>query len=134
MAQPSQTLIIGSVDFSARANRWAWKCEAIPRTGPNGGQAKNGRVISDLVGYALRITFQLNGMTAADASSLLSACLDRYIEATVLDPITMATRSAWFQPTVPPVDYAFTTANGIRLYKNGGELILEEVEPHDYTA
>lgn len=133
MAQPAQTLTIGGVDFSARANKWAWRCEAVPRTGPNGGQAKSGRVISDLIGYALKLTFSLNGMAAGDAADLLAAAADRYVSATVLDPITNTARTAYFVPTLPALDYAFTQ-NGTRLYKAGAELILEEREPYDYTA
>lgn len=134
MAQPRQDLTIGGIDFSENANKWVWKCEPVPRTGPNGGQAKSGRVISDLLGYALKFTFQLNGMTAEDAVELIAACGDRYVEATVLDPVINRTRTAWFVPTIPPVEYAYTRAGGGRLYKNGGELILEEREPHDYST
>lgn len=134
MAQPSQALTINGVDFSDRANKWRWKCEAVARTGPNGGQAKNGRIITDLLGYALKITFQLNGMAAEDAVELLAVVSDRYVSATVLDPMTNTTRTAYFVPTVPALDYAFTSSAGHRLYKHGGELILEEVEPFDHST
>lgn len=133
MNYPTQTLIINGVDFSLRANRWQWKLKLVPRTGSNSGQAKSGRTISDLLGYAMRITFSLNTMNEDEAQALLVACHNRYVTATVLDPILKANRTTQFIPTPPELSYCFTR-NGVRQYESGAELVLEEVEPYDYTA
>lgn len=133
MAHPRQTLIVGGVDLSRLANKFGWHISYEPRTGNNGGQSKGGGMIVDLYGYAMVLTFDLNALSESDVATLLAACSERYVTATVYDPRIHQTRTTQFVPTLPTLDYAFTSSD-IRLYHDGAKLTLTERKPYGYDS
>lgn len=93
-------LTIDGQDFSAHINRYSYGVEYIPRDGGRGGMMQDGSMTTDILAWKAVYTMGLNDLTGDRLASMQAACAKSYVEATVYDPLTNASRTATFIPTL----------------------------------
>lgn len=119
--------IIGQLDCSGLVNAYSMQCEIIEREGDNGGLLRDGTEIKDILARKVRLSWTMNSITAAQYAALRAAVPDDApASVTVYDPVANATRTAYFNVTLPTFVYALTPPGLPPVSTAGQTLVLEE--------
>lgn len=116
MARP--VLTIDGTDYSDAINKYSYSVTYEQREGGNGGMAKDGSLILDVLAYKAVITFETNGMKGADLAELVSDLEGDFLTVAFTDPKTNATRTAMFHATVGELATAMWKSGNIVWYKS----------------
>jgi len=106
------TLIISNVDYSAAINKYSYTVTYERREGGNGGTAKDGSTILDILAYKAVIVIETNGLRGGDLAALVAMAQDDFLPVTFTDPRSNTTRTADFHIDVGEMRQA--------MWKNGG--------------
>ena len=120
------TFTIGSTDFSGLTKKLGgYTVRYVKREGVNSGIMQDGTKTYDLLAYKAVITWELIGLSTAQLSQVLTACMVQYATVTFDDPYTGSTRQSSFIPDVGDADFAFRK-NGVNWWKDGLTITMEE--------
>lgn len=120
------TLIIGGTDFTALAKKSnGYRVTYNKREGVNSGVMLDGSKVFDLLAWKATIVWELNGLTAAQYSQLLSACMQQYVSVTFFDAASGANKTAECIPEISESEVAFQR-HGITYWKDGITVTMEE--------
>jgi len=118
-------IVIESVNFEAYANKYEYSVSYTKREGANSGTMLDGSRVYDLLAYKAVIELELNALTSAQLSAVLTACMKQYVTVTFFDTLTNAQRTATFIPDVGTQSYAFDR-HSLYYFKDGIKIKLEE--------
>lgn len=118
-------LIIGGVDYSDAMNKYTYTVTYEQREGGNGGLAKDGSMILDILAYKAVITFETNGLKGADLAAMVSSLEGDFLPVTFTDPKTNSTRTAEFHASVGELSTAMWKGGNVTWYK-ATEITLTE--------
>ena len=118
-------LIIEGIDCTNTANKNNYAVGYIPIHGSNGGVTLDGSTTVDILAYKCVLTLDLNTMTGAQLSALLSAILKPYVTVTYWDTLTNETRTSSFMPGMGSSLFAFGD-NDVKRFNSGTTLTLTE--------
>lgn len=118
-------IAIDGVDFTPYTNKNAYRVSYEKREGANSGVMLDGSKSFDLLANKAKIEWELNALTSAQLSAVLTACLKQYVTVTYFDTLTNAERTAEFIPDVGRQDYAFSR-HDLYFFKDGITITLEE--------
>lgn len=111
-------LTINGVDYSEKMNKYSYSVTYEQREGGNGGMAKDGSSILDLLAYKAVISFETNGLPGTDLASMVSALDGEFLTVTFTDPKQNTTRTGLFHASVGELASAMWKAGNITWYKS----------------
>ena len=119
-------MVIGGNDFTAYSKKTkGYRVTYQKREGVNSGIMLDGTKVYDLLAYKAVVEWDLIGLTSAQISQILNACLVHYTSVTFLDPWANAERTATMIPDVSEATVAFQR-NGGTFWQDGCTITMEE--------
>lgn len=119
------TLTINGVDCSDKINKYSYTMEYEQREGDNGGIAKDGSNILDILAYKAVITCETNGITGDDLAALLTLLQGDFLQVTFTDTRTNTDRTALMHATIGESQNAFWKGDSIVWYKSTQLMFVE---------
>lgn len=93
-------LTIRGVDCSSLAQKYGYTLSYSVRSGSNGGMMLDGSQTIDILAYKAVISVDMNPMSDAECSQLLSLVQRNYVTVTYFDIKTNSVRTAEFIPKI----------------------------------
>ena len=119
-------LIIDGNNFTAYAKKSkGYRVTYKKREGVNSGIMQDGSKVYDLLAYKAVLEWDLIGLTSAQISQIMTACLKQYVTVTFFDPKINADRTASMIPDVGEATAAFQR-NGGTFWEDGITIEMEE--------
>lgn len=119
------TMIINGTDYSALAKKNGYRVSYQKREGVNSGVMLDGSKVFDLLAWKATIVWELNGLTAAQFSGLLTACMQQYATVTFFDAASNANKTVECIPEIGESEVAFQR-HGITYWRDGITITMEE--------